>query len=374
MRWRGPIFNPSGYASEAINFILPLSDRVELGIHHLNNRYSETFVAGLPEAERKRLFELRAKYPQIYGGIVIEHNPATGFGHVPDAAYRIGRTMFETDRISPAWVTACNQMDEIWVPSQFNVETFAQSGVERDKLRVMPEAVNESEFDPAKHEALPLPHRAGCNFLSIFEWSRRKGWDVLLAAYLREFSAADDVCLYVRTYLFGQPDGNPRATIERLIGEHVATLELGDKALPRIEILAEQVAQADLPRLYKAADCLVAPSRGEGWGRPHHEAMLMGLPVIATNWSGNTEFMNAGNSFLIDYKLTGTVKLEAGPLALSEPALGGAVRGVAAGGVAAGAARAGPGAGQGPAGAAGYAAQIQPRGGGGFGRGAVAGN
>ena len=27
---------------------------------------------------------------------------------------------------------------------------------------------------------------------------------------------------------------------------------------------------------------------GEGWGRPHVEAMSMELPVIATNWSGST--------------------------------------------------------------------------------------
>ena len=27
---------------------------------------------------------------------------------------------------------------------------------------------------------------------------------------------------------------------------------------------------------------------GEGWGRPHVEAMSMALPVIATNWSGST--------------------------------------------------------------------------------------
>ena len=310
VRWRGPIFNPSGYASEGINFVLPLSQRVELGIFHQNNNYSEKFVAGLKAEERDRLFVLRDKYPQISGGIVIEHNPANGFTCIPDAAYRIGRTMFETDRISPDWVTACNQMDEIWVPSAFNIETFASSGVERDKLRVMPESVDETEFDPAKHEPLPLPHRAGCNFLSIFEWSRRKGWDVLLAAYLREFSAEDDVCLYVRTYLFSKPNGNPRPVIERLIAEFAATLNLGDKRLPRIHILAEQVAQADLPRLYKAADCLVAPSRGEGWGRPHHEAMLMGLPVIATNWSGNTEFMRPENSFLIDYKIVDTASLD----------------------------------------------------------------
>ena len=34
------------------------------------------------------------------------------------------------------------------------------------------------------------------------------------------------------------------------------------------------------------------PSRGEGWGRPHVEAMAMGLPVIATNWSGTTAYLD----------------------------------------------------------------------------------
>ena len=311
VRWRGPIFNPSGYASEAINFLLPLSERVrEFGIFHQNNNYSEKFVAGLKMGERVSLFDLRDRYEQIKGGIVIEHNPANGFELVPDAAYRVGRTMFETDRISPDWVCKCNQMDEIWVPSKFNVETFAASGVERDKLFVMPESVDENEFDPDRREALALPNRAAFNFLAIFEWSRRKGWDVLLSAYFREFSATDDVCLYLRTYLFSKPDGDPSTAIQRLINEHAATLKLGDKPLPRIHIIAEQVPQARLPGLYKAADCLVAPSRGEGWGRPHHEAMFMGLPVIATNWSGNTEFMTRENSYLIDYEMADTTSLE----------------------------------------------------------------
>ena len=41
----------------------------------------------------------------------------------------------------------------------------------------------------------------------------------------------------------------------------------------------------------------VLPSRGEGWGRPHVEAMAMGLPVIATNWSGPTEYVNEANGY-----------------------------------------------------------------------------
>lgn len=310
VRWLGPIFNPSGYASEAINLILPLASRLDLGIFHHNNIYSEKFVQGLVQWERDTLFFLRDKFSAMSGGIAISHNPANGFCDVTDATYRIGRTMFETDRISPEWVTACNQMDEIWVPSAFNVETFARSGVERDKLVVMPEAVDENEFNPDAHEPLPLPNKAGFNFLAIFEWSSRKAWDVLLSAYLREFSAADDVCLYLRTYQFSKPDGDPSEAIWSLIREHAAKLDLGNEEWPRIHLIAEQVAQADLPRLYKAADCLVAPSRGEGWGRPHHEAMMMGLPVIATNWSGNTEFMNEENSFLVDYELVEAKYLE----------------------------------------------------------------
>ena len=47
--------------------------------------------------------------------------------------------------------------------------------------------------------------------------------------------------------------------------------------------------------MYKAVVTLVTlvvPTRGEGWGRPQMEAMSMGLPVISTNWSGLTAFLN----------------------------------------------------------------------------------
>ena len=247
---------------------------------------------------------------KVSGGISISHGPGGFLVRAPDADYSIGRTMFETDRIPPDWVAACNRMDEVWVPSQFNVETFANSGVERSKLVVMPGAVDSEFFDPARHTVYPLPNPARFNFLSIFEWSSRKGWDVLLAAYLREFSADDDVCLWLRTYLFSKPDGDPTEAIWQRIQKFTASLGLDGKNLPRIELIADQVPSADLPGLYLACDCYVAPSRGEGWGRPQHEAMLMGRPVIATNWSANTEFMTSDNSYLLDYEVVDTQGLE----------------------------------------------------------------
>lgn len=64
------------------------------------------------------------------------------------------------------------------------------------------------------------------------------------------------------------------------------------------------IDKADMPSLYKAADAFVLPTRGEGWGLPFMEAMAMGLPTIATNFSGHLDFMSEENAFLISIELT----------------------------------------------------------------------
>jgi hypothetical protein len=61
---------------------------------------------------------------------------------------------------------------------------------------------------------------------------------------------------------------------------------------PTLYVVDSHISDADFPRFYKAADAFVLPSRGEGWGRPHVEAMSMGLPVISTNWSGITAYLD----------------------------------------------------------------------------------
>lgn len=57
-------------------------------------------------------------------------------------------------------------------------------------------------------------------------------------------------------------------------------------------MFSRYIGDALFPRLYKGVDCVVLPTRGEGWGRPQMEAMSMGLPLITTNWSGPTAYVD----------------------------------------------------------------------------------
>jgi glycosyltransferase involved in cell wall biosynthesis len=50
-------------------------------------------------------------------------------------------------------------------------------------------------------------------------------------------------------------------------------------------------------------DSYISLHRSEGFGLTMAEAMYFSKPVIATGYSGNLEFMNEENSFLVSQKL-----------------------------------------------------------------------
>lgn len=298
--WLAPFFNPSGYTSEAFAFTQSLADKVDLQISNISNIHSKEFIDGLALELQEILKKYFTKNINIKDKIVVYHFPAYAFSKHPDAKYSIGRTMFETDSLPKDWVDKCNLMDEIWVPSRFNAETFQKAGVIKQKIQIIHEPVDTDFFNPNNTQPYKINKLAKFNFLSVFEWSARKGWDVLLESYFAEFTRTDDVCLFLKTYLLHKPDGNVEEHIKQKIFNFADSLGLKRNSLPHFQLITKQIPYKELPSFYKAFDCLVIPSRGEGWGRPHCEAMSMELPVISTNWSGNTEFMNEHNSFLID--------------------------------------------------------------------------
>ena len=191
-------------------------------------------------------------------------------------------------------------MDEIWVPSRFNLDTFTRAGVQREKIFVIPHGFNPAFYRPTATNPLNIGRERGFNFLSIFEWTYRKGWDVLIRAYIEEFSPHEDVRLIIRAYQGGGVIGNNALPISHQLINFIHELGYSPECIPDIELIDQMIPAELMPSLYKMSDVFVLPTRGEGWGIPFTESMLMEVPVIATRWSGYLDYMNDENSYLIE--------------------------------------------------------------------------
>jgi glycosyltransferase involved in cell wall biosynthesis/tetratricopeptide (TPR) repeat protein len=289
------MFNRSGFGDEARGFVLAL-DRLGVDVHANGiggMRFWETPIAS-GDAERiERLVAVDEPEPFVH---VIHAGPDT-FRRHPRALLNVGRGMFETAGLPLHWIDLCNRMDEVWVPSDFNIETFAGAGVVRDKLFKIHEGLDPALYDPPP-PSLRLDDARGFVFLSVFGWGRRKGWDVLVRAFLEEFGPDEDVTLALKIIpSFGLSVAHHRVELETYLRSELTRDPLVG---PPIVVIEADPGPEGMPGLYAAADAFVLPSHGEGWGRPYMEAMASGLPTIGTRWSGNLEFMSDENAYLVD--------------------------------------------------------------------------
>jgi len=289
--WRGLLLEPSGYADEARTILVALERAgYELAARELPG---SDIDAGLSPSVLGTVGRALSRPAPQGNFLLVDHYiPNSTLKPHPDGP-TVVRTMFETDRIPSNWRLPLLALDEIWVPTAFNVESFERGGVPAKRLRILPMTVDFELFDPSVAvDPLPVSDKRGFTFLANFDFADRKGWDVLLDAWADAFGPDDDVCLLLKCVSMHKVTGAEMgARIEAYLrGRRTAPIVLNTDVLP----------VAELPRLYAAADAYVLPSRGEGWGRPYMEAMAMGLPTIGSRWSGNLGFMNDANSWLVD--------------------------------------------------------------------------
>lgn len=267
-----------------LRFLLKAGHRVRIAPRDTNKR---DLVLSKSEVEFLRQYEhTKLHKNELY----INNGPGWNCRINPDFRINIGRTTFETDRLPESWVKRLNEFTEVWVPCTFNVKTFSKAGV-KVPIRVTPNFFDTTRYVP-KGNKYKLPFKKSFAFLSVFDLQdNRKGYDILLDGYLNEFSAKDDVVLVIKNR-----SGKKKDLLQSIIDNHPKPA----KEKPRVHMIGKMLPEEDLLALYRACDAFVLPSRGEGWGRPYFEAMLMEMPTIGTNWSGQTDFMNNSNSYLIE--------------------------------------------------------------------------
>ena len=285
--WAGPIDNTGyGVANRRIIRAIDRYTDIDLYIKDLSGVPKSKRI--IPQEEQEWLDTMYAKHATVNDAIFVSQSVPENFP-VNAGLNLIGCTTFETSGLSRMRVEFCNKVSRLFVPCHFNVKTFQSAGV-KVPISVVPHVVLPPPMvDPWRPEGAK-----GFTFLYVADNTIRKGWDILIKAYTREFSERDDVTLILKMSMW---DGRiTPATIVELIRREREQA----KQFPQIIIMTNLLEDNEIWSLITGCDCFVLPSRGEGWGLTMSDAMAAGRPTIGTNWSGNLEYMNNENSFLID--------------------------------------------------------------------------
>jgi glycosyltransferase involved in cell wall biosynthesis len=211
---------------------------------------------------------------------------------------------WELSSLPASWVKPFSEeVDEIWVPSQFVKNVFCESTIRPDKITVIPNGINPSVMTP-DGPTPRLPLRARTVFLFVGGSIPRKGIDVLLTAWKKTFGPNDDVLLIIK-------DMGTKGTYQKTnLASQIQALAQDSEAAP-ILYIDNDLSEIQMAGLYRIATCLVAPYRGEGFCLPVLEALACGTGVLTTQGGPTDEFIGS----FANYSIKASVK----PVTYSEP-------------------------------------------------------
>lgn len=239
--------------------------------------------------------------PMLYGDILAQYPQ---WRSVRKIAYAV----WENPVLPPAYTEALQGVDSVWTCSHYAQQALLQAG---KPVHVVPHVVCPTEASaddlarmaarlygtqrqgqpcPARSpiagsppDSRPGPPTEGALFFYTIadSYNPRKNLMGLLEAFSTHMPRCKNAYLVVKQYRKG--------------------LDLS--GLPRVISISDNLSEGELAALHQLCHCYVSAHHSEAWGLSLSDAMACGNPVIATGYSGNMEFMHAGNSFPVDYTM-----------------------------------------------------------------------
>ncbi len=219
--------------------------------------------------------------------------------------YNIAYFAWELPEFPDAWVPNFDFYDEIWCPSEFTSAAIALKSPH--PVITMPHAIGfaaPTGTPAALRAQFALPADKFL-FLTLFDlnsYAARKNPRAVIDAFRQSGLEGRGAALVVK--------------VQNVPGNEAdfAALQSSVRDLPGTVLITETLSRADVYALEAACDCFVSLHRSEGFGLAVAESMLLGKPVIATNWSATAEFVTPDNGCPVRARLV-TLEQNHGPYA-----------------------------------------------------------
>lgn len=241
-------------------------------------------AAGLPVAQPGGVWVLHVNAPEAAAALS-RISPSAWRGR-----YRIGFWAYELPVIPWSWAKTARFFHELWVPSRFVADALKAAGV-TTPVRVMPHPV---ALSAPKHALTVRDGRFTVLAMGDLNssWTRKN----LLGSIEIFKRAFPDVYSETRRLIVKLQSSSADPTFDRMAR---AAIDGRDD----ITMFNQRLSDAEIDMLVSSADVFLSPHRSEGYGLVLAEALLAGVPALATGWSGNVDFMGEIPELCIDHHL-----------------------------------------------------------------------
>ena len=302
---RGPILSRSGYGEQArfaFRSLRKHEDRFD--IYLLNTQWGQTgwLSDSHDKGEREYIdFCIQKTFHHVQNKQGFDMSLQVTIPNewekmtMMDIGYTAG---IETTKIAPQWIEKSGVVDKIIVTSNhsknvflgtsydvINKETNQKVGEKKCKTPIV--TVGYPVRNVEKEE-LDLNLETDFNFLVVSQWGPRKNIAATLQWFVEKFKDNPDVGLVVKGF-FKNNCNMDREASERSLRDLVPK-----DAKCKIYLLHGDMSDGEMVGLYThpKIKALISISHGEGYGLPLFESAHLGLPIVATNWSGQCDFLN----------------------------------------------------------------------------------
>jgi len=238
--------------------------------------------------------------------------------------YNIGFTAgIETTVCAPQWIEGLNRMDMNIVSSNHAKETFERSIFEKHDqntqqkigeirlqkpVEVLFEGANLKKYFPSKEKnAINLDSiKESFAYLFVGHWMQgdigedRKNVGLLVKLFYETFKNQKKTPALILKCSGAGASYMDRDEMMRRI--NMIKSQIQADTLPNIYLLHGELSDQEINNLYnhKKVKAMISLTKGEGFGRPLLEFSLTKKPIITTNWSGHTDFLDPKFTTLIN--------------------------------------------------------------------------